>query len=80
VTASIRLRVPANAAEKHAVWVEVIAPDRQRPLWGRQVVVLDHGAGKVQVPVACNETPGQWKIGATELFSNQSAEAAWTVK
>ncbi len=80
VTASIRLRVPANVAEKHAVWVEVIDPDGQRPLWGRQVVMLEHGAGKVQFPVAFNEKPGQWKIEATELFSNQSAEAAWTVK
>ncbi len=80
VTATVRLRVPANVPEKHAVWVEVTDPQGQRPLWGRQVVVLEHGAGKVQFPVAFNDVPGPWKVKATELFSSQSAEAVWMVK
>jgi len=80
VTASINLRLPRRADEKFAVWTEVVDPDGNRPLWGQQVVMLDGGAGQVQVRVAHNDAPGRWRLIATELFSGQSAEAAWTVK
>jgi hypothetical protein len=80
ITASIRLDVPANAGEQHAVWVEITDPQGQRPLWGQQVVVLQQGAGQVQIPVAYNDLPGPWRVKATELFSNQSAEAAWNMR
>lgn len=80
VIAAIHLDLPANASQRHAVWVEIVDPKGQRPLWGRQVVVLEHGEGRVSVPVAYNDLPGLWHIKATELFSNQSADAAWTVR
>ena len=80
ITASIRLGVPADASDRHAVWVEIIDPQGQRPLWGRQVVVLDRGAGRVQIPIAHNDLPGRWHVKATELFSNRSAEATWVVR
>ncbi len=80
LTASVRLDIPATATEKHAVWVEVTDPRGQHPLWGRQVLMLAGGAGEVQLPVAFNDLPGQWKIKATELFSGQAAEATWTVR
>ena len=32
------------------MWVEIVDPQGQRPLWGQQVLVLDRGAGQVQVP------------------------------
>jgi len=80
VTASIKLAVPARATEKHPVWVEIIDPQGEAPLWGQQVVMLEKGAGQVQVPVAFNDQPGKWRVRATELFSNSSAEGTWTVK
>lgn len=79
LTASIRMNLPAGAAERHAVWVEILDPQNQRPLWGRQVVLLEHGAGQVQIPIAYNDLPGTWRVKVTELFSNQSAEAGWTI-
>jgi len=80
ITASLRLDIPRDAKERHAVWVEVTDPQGQRPFWGQQVVMLQAGAGQVQIPVAYNDAPGKWRIRATELFSNQSAEAGWTIK
>ncbi|MBM4081364.1 MAG: hypothetical protein FJ278_16800, partial [Planctomycetes bacterium] len=80
VTASITLGIPAGAKERYAVWVEVTDPLGQRPLWGRQVVLLEQGRGQVQFPVAHNDAPGAWRLTATELFSSQSAAASWTVK
>jgi len=79
VAASLRLDVPRGARERFAVWVEVTDPAGNRPFWGRQVVMLQGGQGEMQVPTAYNAAPGQWKVTATELFSNQTAEAAWTV-
>ncbi len=79
VTASISLDLPEGAAEQFAVWAEVIDPSGDRPLWGRSVVVLEDGTGEVEVRVAHNDLPGQWRLRATELFSGQSAEAGWTV-
>jgi len=80
LTASLRLPVPAQAKEKLAVWVEVTDPQGQLPFWGQQLVLLERGAGKVDFPIAYNDLPGRWKLKATELFSNQSAEAAWTIR
>jgi beta-galactosidase len=80
VTATIKLDIPAQAKEKFAVYVQVITPDGDNPLWGRQVVMLQSGQGQVQVPVAYNDQPGRWKLKATEVFTRLSAEATWTVK
>ncbi|MGO8752658.1 MAG: beta-galactosidase trimerization domain-containing protein [Thermoguttaceae bacterium] len=80
IAASVRLDVPADVPERHAVWVEITDPQGQQPLWGQQVLVLNHGSGQVQIPVAYNDLPGLWRIRVTELFSQQSAEAAWTVR
>jgi hypothetical protein len=80
ITASIRLGIPADAPERHAVAVEIVDPQGVQPLWGQQIVLLERGAGQVQVPIAYNDSPGPWRIRATELFSKQSAEAVWTVR
>jgi len=79
ITADIRLQIPAQAKERHAVWVEITDPQGQDALWGRQVVILNNGAAQVQVPVAYNDAPGKWTLRATELFSNKSAEASWSI-
>ena len=76
MTATIKVGVPAGAKEKLAVYVEVIDPSGNKPLWGRQPLVVENGKATVQVPVAFNDQPGKWTIRATELFSRQSAEAS----
>ena len=66
-----------------AVCVEVFTPDGNQPLqplWGRSASVLKGGQAQVQVPVAYNDPPGQWRIKATELLSQLSVEAQWTVQ
>ena len=80
ITASIALDVPAGALERHAVWVEITDPQGQRPLWGQQVLVLEHGSGRVQITVAYNDLPGPWRLRVTELFSGQSSEATWHIQ
>ena len=78
--AEIRLRVPAGAKEKHVVLVEVLDPKGEKPGWGRQVLVLNGGAGTVSLPVAFNDAGGKWRVRATELFSGKAGEVAWTVR
>jgi len=80
VTAAIRLALPAGATERFAVWVEVTDPQGNRLLWGQQVVLLEGGRGEAQFPTPYNALPGKWQVKVTELFSNQSAEAAWEVR
>lgn len=80
VTASIRMDLPDTAGERFAVWVEVIDPEGESPLWGQRVAVLEGGEAQVRVQVAHNDLPGTWRVRATELFSGQSAEAGWEVQ
>jgi hypothetical protein len=80
VTATISLPVPARDKAKQAVYVEVFTPDGEQPLWGRYVKMLEGGKAQVQVPVAYNDTPGTWRVKATEPFSRLSAEASWKVQ
>lgn len=80
VTATISLDLPAQAKEKLTAYVQVFTPGNEQPLWGRYVKVLDGGKAQVQVPVAYNDAPGQWRIKATEPFSKLSGEASWKVQ
>ena len=80
LTANLVVDVPAQSKEKQAVHVEVIDPTGNKPLWGRQPVLLPGGRGKVEFLPAFNDQPGTWTVRATELFSGQSAQATWTVK
>lgn len=80
LTATIKLGLPAGAQEKLAVYVEVIDPAGNKPLWGRRPLVVENGKATYEVPVAFNDQPGKWTIRATELFSRQVAEASWIVK
>ncbi|NLB97299.1 MAG: hypothetical protein GX785_16515 [Armatimonadetes bacterium] len=77
--ATIRLNIPAGSQERHAVCVKVFDPEGREMLWGQQVVILENGTGRVSIPIAYNDTPGKWRVRATELFSGQSAEASWTI-
>ena len=78
--ASVALDVPASSNERFAVWLEVIDPKGNTPLWGRQVVILEDGKARVPLLVAHNDQPGKWRARVTELFTNASAEATWTVR
>jgi hypothetical protein len=80
VSADLSLRLPAGSPETFAAWVQVFDPAGNEQVWGRQVVMLTGGKGQVQVARAFNDAPGTWRLRATELFSNQSTEATWTVR
>jgi hypothetical protein len=80
VSAEITLDIPKTSTARHAVYVEIVDPTGQTMEWGGQVVILDKGRGSVQVPVAFNALPGKWRITATELFSNRSADATWKIR
>ncbi|HHX42052.1 MAG TPA: hypothetical protein GX715_19015 [Armatimonadetes bacterium] len=77
--ATVRLNIPAGARERHAACVKVFDPEGREMLWGQQVVILENGTGRVSIPIAYNDTPGKWRVRATELFSGHTAEASWTV-
>lgn len=79
LTATIRLRIPPNVRERHAVFVEVTDPKGHEAEGSRQVIILNGGSGQVQIPVAYNAMAGKWRLRATELFSGKSAEAMWAV-
>lgn len=78
--ATVSLDLPAGSADKQAVWVQVIDPQGNSPLWGRQVAILEGGKATVPMLIAANDQPGTWRVRATELFSKQTAEATWTVR
>jgi beta-galactosidase len=80
LTASLKLRASGKVTERLPVWVEVTDPAGNRPLWGRQTVLLQGGAAAMKLPMAYNDQPGKWRLRATELFSGRSAEAAWVVQ
>lgn len=78
--ADISLAIPPRSQEKFAVFVEVIDPEGNSPLWGRQVVVVEQGRARVPLQVAHNDTPGQWTVRVREVFSGVEAEATYTVR
>jgi hypothetical protein len=78
--ATVSLGAPRSSRARHAVWVEVIAPDASMPFWGRQVLLLENGTGDAVLPIAYNDAPGRWRVRATELFSRQTVEAAYTIQ
>ncbi len=79
LTATVTLDAPASSRAQHAVWLQVVDPAGNEPLWGQRVVLLERGTGEAQFTMAYNDAPGRWRVRATELFSGQTAEAAWTV-
>jgi hypothetical protein len=80
VRATVKLDIPPQAKETFAAWVEVTDPAGNKPLWGRQVVLLTAGQGQACFKAAINDMPGTWTVRVTELFSGQSAEASWRVR
>lgn len=79
LTVTVGLDVPASSRAKQAVFLQVIDPTGNEPLWGRRVVLLERGRGQATFTVAHNDAPGRWRVRATELFSGASVEAAWTI-
>ena len=59
--------------------MKVFDPEGNETLWGQQVVILENGAGRVSIPIAYNDTPGKWRVRATELSSGPPAAASWPV-
>ncbi len=80
VTVRVGLQGHTAAGGTVALWAEVIDPVGASPLWGRRVVLLESGVQRWRIPTPHNAAPGRWRVRVTELFSGQSAEAAWNVR
>ena len=76
LTVTVGLDVPASSRAKQAVFLQVIDPTGNEPLWGGGW--CSSGRGQATFTVAYNDAPGRWRR-ATELFSGTSVEAAWTI-
>jgi len=78
--AEIELAGLGGSGARQAVFAQVLDPAGQPVPWGDQVVVLKDGRGGLDLPVAHNAAPGRWRLRVTELFSQEAAEATWTVR
>lgn len=78
--ADIELTGVGASGARQAVCAEVLDPTGQPVPWGERVVVLKDGKGSLDLPVPHSATPGRWRVRVTELFSQEAAEATWTVR
>jgi len=77
VEAVVRLGVPTSSTARHAVYIELFAPDGTDVRWARQVVLLKNGRATIRFPVAFNDAAGTWRVRATELFSGGTDTAKY---
>lgn len=72
--------VPAvSVGAPHTVRIQIFDPTgRERPEYSR-VLYLAEGKGGLDVPLAPNDPPGQWRVVATEAVSGIKAEKRWEV-
>jgi hypothetical protein len=78
--AEITVAGVGQSGARQAVYAEVLDPDGHPAEWGNRTLVLENGHGSLSLPVACNAEPGRWRLRVTELFSQESGEAAWRVR
>ena len=77
----LELRVEAGAASaaEHVIRCTVVAPDgRARDCYGANVIARK-GRGTFVLPFAVNDSPGVWRVRASDTVSGQSAEYQITV-
>ena len=79
LTVSIALEATGDVEATHVVHAEVFAPDGIPAPWGSRVVLLPAGKGTLSIPIAWNDTPGDWRVRVTELFSRKTAELRWKI-
>ena len=63
-----------------AVLVTAKTPDGKEADWLRRMVMVPPEGASVPLPVAFNDPQGNWKLTATELYSNKSTEQTLAVR
>ncbi len=77
IEAAIRVVHPGS---KQAVQVRLADPDGNVVPWFHKVVIGGERPVSVTVPFAFNDLPGEWTFRATDLFSNETAEATLNLR
>ncbi len=73
------VRVP-DARGHHAVRIAATPPDGTPAPWFDTVMIVDDGTAGFPVPLALNEKRGRWTLTATDLFTDEKAQATFTVR
>lgn len=63
----------------HALEVEVIGPDNQSRRAYHHICLASQGIGRITIPLAVNDPPGQWRVRCQDVTSGAIAEAGFTV-
>lgn len=69
----------ALAPEEHLIRIDVTGPYGESTIWFRQKLWTKDGRISRTLPLAYNETPGEWKLRATDVLSGKSAEATFKI-
>jgi hypothetical protein len=60
--------------------VSVYDPQGAHAEWFDQVVIAGREPAEIALPIALNDAVGRWTIRATDLFTNETAQAAFEVR
>jgi hypothetical protein len=60
--------------------VSVYDPQGAHAEWFDQVLVVGREGAEIMLPIALNDAVGRWTIRATDLFTNETAQAAFEVR
>ena len=75
---SLMVRIP-DARGRHAVKLQVTGPDGTDAPWFARRITVSDGRALVDLPVAHNEGGGTWQATVTDLYTDATASAAFTV-
>jgi hypothetical protein len=70
----------APSRARHAVRLCVYGPDGRHAEWFDRVVVVDPPGAEATLPIAYNDRTGVWTIRATDLYTNEAAQARFAVQ
>jgi len=75
---TVRVRTRGGKAGRHVFRVEVSAPDGAKAFYDTQITAAS-GAGSAAFRLALNDSPGAWRIKATDIATGTSGVAKFKV-
>jgi hypothetical protein len=75
----VKLKIGAARPVRQVIKIEVSGPDGSKPLYSRNIDAQG-GVGRGSFRLALNDTPGVWRVRATDVFSGATAEKALLVR
>jgi len=75
----IALRVGGDSAANHIAHIEVIGPEGPLSHYKAQEL-LEGGKGTYLLPLALNDTPGEWQLRATDVISGKESIVRFNVR